>query len=167
MTIAEVLLQDFDHEMKGVRTTLERVPEKNSEFKCHAKSMPMGHLAVHVATLPGFGYEVLTTDGMNLAGHKWPDMSFVSRQKLLADFDAASAQARAALARSSDADMQKVWTLAFGEKVIASGPRSAMYRGMFFNHLIHHRAQLGVYLQLNGQPVPALYGPSADETMGF
>ncbi|MCL2659892.1 MAG: DinB family protein [Acidobacteriaceae bacterium] len=167
MTIAEVLLQDYDREMKGVRTTLERVPEKNPDFKPHEKSMPMGRLAVHVATLPMFGYQILTTDSMDLTKQKWPDMSFVSRQKLLADFDAASAQARAALAKCSDADLQKNWKFSFGDKVIADEPRGALYRAMFFNHLIHHRAQLGVYLRLNGQPVPALYGPSADETLGF
>jgi hypothetical protein len=62
MTIAEILLQDFDTEMKGARTTLERIPETNPEFKCHDKSMPMGRLAVHVSTLPRFGINILTTD---------------------------------------------------------------------------------------------------------
>src|SRR5258708_3915140 len=102
MTIAEILLQDYDTEMKGIRTTLERIPENNPEFKCHDKSMPMGRLVVHVSTLPRFATNILTTDELDLATHTWPDMTFVSREKLLADFDAISAEARKHLASSSD-----------------------------------------------------------------
>ena len=167
MTISEILLQDFDQEMAGTRTTLERIPEANPEFKCHDKSMPMGRLAVHVATLPRFATNILTTDSLDLATAKWPDMVFVSREKLLADFDALSAEARAALAKSSDEDLQKNWKMSWGDKPIADSPRSILYRTMFLNHLVHHRAQLGVYLRLNNLPVPPLYGPSADDTMGF
>src|ERR1700733_10611423 len=98
MTIAEILLQDFDNEMKGTRTTLERIPEGNPDFKCHEKSMPMGRLAVHVATLPKFGSTILSTDVMDLATEKWPSMVFESREKLLADFDTLAAEARKHLA---------------------------------------------------------------------
>ncbi len=167
MTIAEILLQDFDNEMKGTRTTLERVPENNPDFKCHDKSMPMGRLAVHVATLPRFGITILTTDELDLAASKFPSMVFESREKLLADFDAVAAEARAALAKSTDEDLQKNWKLSWGDKTIADAPRSLLYRSMFFNHIIHHRAQLGVYLRLNNVPVPPLYGPTADDSMGF
>jgi uncharacterized damage-inducible protein DinB len=167
MTIAEILLQDFDAEMKGTRTTLERIPETNPEFKCHDKSMPMGRLAVHVATLSKFGTTILTTDMMDMATAKWPPMVFESREKLLADFDTLAAEARGHLASATDEHLQKNWKLAWGERVFADAPRSALYRTMFFNHLIHHRAQLGVYLRLNDVPVPPLYGPTADDTMGF
>lgn len=167
MTIAEILLQDFDNEMAGTRTTLERIPVDKPEFKCHDKSMPMGRLAVHVATLPRFATTILTTPGMDLATTQFPTMTFDSREKLLRDFDALAAEARAALAKSSDADLQQSWKFSFGDKLISDLPRSATYRSMFFNHLIHHRAQLGVYLRLNDLPVPPLYGPSADDSMGF
>jgi len=167
MTIAEILLQDYDIEMAGIRTTLERIPETNPEFKCHDKSMPMGRLAVHVSTLPRFATNILTTDELDLATHQWPDMTFVSREKLLAEFDAISAEARQHLASSSDEHLQRHWKMSWGDKVIADAPRSLLYRTMFFNHVIHHRAQLGVYLRLNNQPVPPLYGPSADDSMGF
>ena len=70
-------------------------------------------------------------------------------------------------ANSSDEHLQKNWTMAWSGKVIADAPRSVLYRTMFFNHVIHHRAQLGVYLRLNDEPVPPLYGPSADDRMGF
>ncbi len=167
MTIAEILLQDFDNEMKGTRTTLERVPENNPDFKCHDKSMPMGRLAVHVATLPRFGITILTTDELDLATAKFPSMVFESREKLLADFDALAAEARGHLASASDEHLQKNWKMVWGDKPIADAPRSILYRTMFFNHVIHHRAQLGVYLRLNNVPVPPLYGPTADDSMGF
>jgi len=167
MTIAEILLQDFDTEMKGTRTTLERIPEHNPEFKCHEKSMAMGRLAVHVSTLPRFGITILTTDALDMATTKFPSMAFESREKLLADFDSLAAEARTALVNATDEHLQQNWKLAWGDKVFADAPRSVLYRTMFFNHLIHHRAQLGVYLRLNDKPVPPLYGPSADDTMGF
>ncbi|HZY64025.1 MAG TPA: DinB family protein [Edaphobacter sp.] len=167
MTIAEILLQDFDNEMKGTRTTLERVPVDKPDFKCHDKSMPLGRLAMHVATIPRFATAILTTPSMDLATTKFPLLTLESREQLLAIFDELAAQAREALAKSSDADLQQKWKFSFGDKVIADVPRSAIYRGLFFNHLIHHRAQLGVYLRLNDIPVPALYGPSADDTLGF
>jgi uncharacterized damage-inducible protein DinB len=129
--------------------------------------MACGRLAVHLAFLPRFATNMLTTDELDLATAKWPDMVFVSREKLLSDFDTLSAEARGHLAASSDEHLQKHWKMTWGPKVIADAPRSVLYRTMFFNHAIHHRAQLGVYLRLNNQPVPALYGPSADDTMGF
>jgi uncharacterized damage-inducible protein DinB len=90
-------------------------------------------------------------------------MNFSTREKLLADFDALAAEARAALAASSDADLAAPWKFSYGEHVLSNSPRSLAFRHMFFNHLIHHRAQLGVYLRLNDLPVPGVYGPSADE----
>jgi uncharacterized damage-inducible protein DinB len=165
MTTAELLLQDYDIEMSMTRRVLERVPDDNPEYKCHDKSMPFGRLAMHVATLPNFGKTILTTPGMDMAdpSHKWPDMTFVSRDATLATFDKTSAEARAALASLSDAQLAEHWKFSFGENVITNTPRSLAYRHMFFNHLLHHRAQLSVYLRLNDIPVPGLYGPSADE----
>ncbi len=163
MTTAEILLQDFDIEIANTRRTLERVPEDKPDFKPHEKSMPMGRLAVHVATLPRFGTTILTTPSLDLSTAKWPDMTFVSRAKLLADFDSLASEARAALAAASDADLAAPWKFSFGDKVISNSPRSFAFRHMFFNHMVHHRAQLGVYLRLNDVPVPGIFGPSADE----
>jgi uncharacterized damage-inducible protein DinB len=165
MTAAEMQLQDFDIEMANTRRTLERVPEDKAEYKPHEKSMAMGRLAMHVATLPRFGTTILTTPSMDMANptQKWPDMTFVSREKLLATFDENVAATRAALAAASDADLATNWKFSFGDHVIANGPRSLAFRHMFFNHLLHHRAQLGVYLRMNDVPVPGTYGPSADE----
>ena len=165
MTTAELLLQDFDMEIAMTRRILERVPEDNPDYKCHEKSMPLGKLAMHVATLPDFGKMILTTSAMDMANpsHKFPDMTFRTRDITLATFDAAAIEARTALAAASDANLAESWKFSFGDKVLANMPRSLAYRHMFFNHLIHHRAQLGVYLRLNDVPVPGVYGPSADE----
>jgi uncharacterized damage-inducible protein DinB len=167
MTIAEILLQDFDIEMKNTRTTLERIPEDKSDFKPHEKSMPCGRLAAHVSTLPRLAKNILTTPELDMTTSKFPSLVFESREKLLSDFDTLAAEARAALAASTDDHLLEHWKLAFGGKVIADAPRSVLYRTMFLNHMIHHRAQLGVYLRLNDEPVPPLYGPSADDRMGF
>ena len=165
MKTAELLLQDFDTEVAMTRRILEKVPENNPEYKCHEKSMPLGKLAMHVATLPMFGKTILTTPEMNMAdpNHKWPDMTFRTREHALTTFDQAAAECRAALAGLSDESLAETWKFSFGDHVISAGPRSRAYRHMCFNHLIHHRAQLGVYLRLNDIPVPGVYGPSADE----
>ncbi len=165
MTTAELLLQDYDAEMAGTRRTLERIPEDNPDYKPHEKSMAMGRLAMHVATLAKFGAYIMTEPGMDLLNSKFPqsDLVFKSRADLLAQFDKNAAETRALLAKATDAELAQDWKFTFGEHVISHRPRSATYRLMFFNHLMHHRAQLGVYLRLNDEKVPGLYGPSADE----
>ncbi len=167
MTIAEILLQDYDVEVKNTRTTLERVPAKLAEFKPHEKSMPMGRLAMHVATLPRFASAILTVERMDLATEKFPPNTFESTEAVVRTFEQASSELRDTLARQSDADLEYKWTMVFGDKPIVDAPRSLLFRTMYLNHQIHHRAQLGVYLRLNDLPVPALYGPSADDRMGF
>jgi len=165
MTTSELLLQDYDMEIASTRRVLERIPENIPDFKCHDKSMPMGRLAMHVATLPIFGKTILTTPFMDMKNPTtpWPDMTYRSSDVTLATFDTAAAETRAALAAASDADLAANWKFSFGDHVITDSPRSVCYRHMFFNHLLHHRAQLGVYLRLNDIPVPGLYGSSADE----
>ena len=116
MTTAELLLQDFDIEMGMTRRTLERVPEDKPDYKPHEKSMAMGKLTMHVATLPKFGTFILTTPSLDLTTAKWPNMNFSTREKLLADFDALAAEARAALAASSDADLAAPWKFSYGER---------------------------------------------------
>ncbi len=165
MTIAEILLQDFDIEISNTRRTLERVPEGKNDWKCHDKSMPLGKLAMHCATLPMFAYYILEDDGMDMATSKRPHMSleFTTRENALKQLDETSAKCRTSLAAADDEHLSAPWKFSFGEQVICDNPRSLTFRQMFVNHLIHHTAQLGVYLRLNGIPVPGLYGPSADE----
>jgi uncharacterized damage-inducible protein DinB len=165
MTTAELLLEDFDSEMAGTRKTLERTPEENPDYKPHEKSFTMGKLAMHVATLPKFATYILTDPGMDMANptHERMDMTFRTREFLLATFDAAANELRTTLAAATDEQLAAKWPFQFGDHMVLNESRSKTYRLMFFNHLIHHRAQLGVYLRLNDVPVPGLYGPSADE----
>jgi len=165
MKISEILLQDYDTEISNTRRTLERVPEGKSDWKCHDKSMPLGKLAMHCATLPLFGHYVLEDDGMDLAAPKRPrtPLEFTTREDALKQFDEAASKCRQSLVNASDAALDAKWKFSYGDQIISNGPRSLAYRQMFFDHLIHHTSQLGVYLRLNDVPVPALYGPSADE----
>ncbi len=165
MTIAEVLLQDFDSEMSNTRRTLERLPEDKSDYRAHDKSAPLGRLAMHCATLPLFGAYVLEDEGMDLAASKRPhaDLTFTSRERCLQQFDENATRCRTALASASDEAFAAPWKFGFGEHLISQDSRLLSYRLLFFNHLVHHVAQLGIYLRLNDLAVPALYGPSADE----
>ena len=165
MTTSDLLLQDFDIEISNTRRTLERIPEDQNDFRCHQKSMPLGKLAMHCATMPLFGAYILEDPGMDLAAptHAHIPLILESRQACLQQFDEAAAHCRANLAAASDQDLATPWRFSFGEHLISDLPRSTTFRMMCFNHLIHHTAQLGVYLRLLDIPVPALYGPSADE----
>jgi uncharacterized damage-inducible protein DinB len=167
MPISELLLSEFDEEMKKTRTTLERVPADKKEFAPHPKSMPLHRLASHVAELSGFGLTVLTTPELDFSKGSIKPLPFGSVAQLVQAFDEGAAKARAALKNTPDEAWTQNWKLSFQGKPIFDGSRFLAYRQMFLNHLVHHRAQLGVYLRLNGKPVPATYGPSADDTMGF
>jgi uncharacterized damage-inducible protein DinB len=167
MPISELLLPEFDEEMKKTRTTLERVPADKPDFAPHPKSMPLGKLAPHVAQLAGFGLTILTTPALDFATGSYKPLPMESAAQLVKAFDEGAAKVRSALASLPDEAWKQNWKLSIGAKTIFEGNRFLAYRQMFINHLVHHRAQLGVYLRLNGQPVPSIYGPSADETLGF
>jgi uncharacterized damage-inducible protein DinB len=167
MSISELLLPEFDEEMKMTRLTLERVPFDKADFVPHAKSMPLGKLAPHVAELAGFGATVLTTPELDFSNSPARPRPPFELAGLLKSFDENVAKARGALQNMKDDAWMQNWKLSFQGKPIFSGRRFLAYRQMFMNHLVHHRAQLGVYLRLNDKPLPATYGPSADDRMGF
>jgi uncharacterized damage-inducible protein DinB len=166
MTIGQTMLGEFDQEMQNTRKTLERCPDEKWNWKPHEKSGTVGWLAGHIATMPGWTAVTLTTDQLDYApvdGPAYQPPKTDNRKELLAVFDKNVAEARAALASVSDQEIMKPWKLLAGGKEIFTLPRVACLRGMIFNHIIHHRAQLTVYYRLLGLPVPGLYGPSADE----
>lgn len=164
--ISDLLLLEFDEEAKKTRAMLERVPMK-ADFKPHAKSMPLGKLAPHVAELAGFGHTILTTPELDFGTGTRSRVPFESPAQLVAAFDAGAEKVRSALKNTPDAAWNENWKLSFQGRTIFNGSRFLAYRQMFLNHLVHHRAQLGVYLRLNDTPLPGTYGPSADDTMGF
>jgi uncharacterized damage-inducible protein DinB len=167
MAINDLLLVEFDAEMKKTRTALERVPADKKDFAPHAKSTPLGKLASHLAQLAGFGVSVLTMPELDFSKNRIAPLPFESPAQLVKAFDEGAAKARAALQSTPDSAWKDDWKLSFQGKTIFEGQRFLAYRQMFLNHLVHHRAQLGVYLRLTEQPVPATYGPSADDRMGF
>jgi uncharacterized damage-inducible protein DinB len=166
MAISDLLVPEFDEEMKKTRTTLERVPA-NPDFAPHPQSMPLGRLAPHVAELAGFGISVLTGPDLDFAKGEYKPLPFESAAQLVRVFDEGAAKVRQALVSLPDSAWTQPWKLSFQGNTIFEGSRFLAYRQMFLNHLVHHRAQLGVYLRLNGAPVPSIYGPSADERLGF
>src|SRR5580700_11364954 len=167
MPINELLLPELDEEIKKTRTALERVPADKKDFAPHAKSMPLGKLAPHVAQLAGLGLTILTTPELDSSKGSISPVPFESAAQLVRAFDEGAAKVRAALQATPDSAWKENWKLSFQGKTVFEGSRFLAYREMFLNHLVHHRAQLGVYLRLNEKPVPATYGPSADDRMGF
>jgi uncharacterized damage-inducible protein DinB len=120
-----------------------------------------------VAQLPSFGLTILTTPELDFSKGSVKPLPFESSTQLLKAFEEGVAQVRSALQATADGAWSDHWKLSFGDKTIFEGTRFLAYRQMFLNHLVHHRAQLGIYLRLNDTPVPATYGPSADDRMGF
>jgi uncharacterized damage-inducible protein DinB len=163
MSISATLLPEFDMEMANTRRTLERVPTDKFGWQPHAKSFAMGKLATHLAALPTWTGVTLTTSELDLA-LPMDQPKPATTEEVLALFDKNVADARAALAGAPDDVFHQKWALKNGEHVIFSLPKIAVLRGFVVNHMIHHRGQMTVYLRLNDIPVPAIYGPSADET---
>jgi uncharacterized damage-inducible protein DinB len=167
MAIKEMLLQELDAEAAHTRKSLERVPEDKLGWKPHEKSGSMGWLAQHLAEIPSWTTETINKDALDIAPPGAPanrPMQVNTRKELLDIFDKNMASAREALSGTTDAHLEKPWTLLKGGQKLLTLPRLAVLRGFVFNHTVHHRAQLGVYLRLNNLPVPAIYGPSADES---
>lgn len=166
MSISQAFLSEFDMEMHNTRKVLDRCPEDKYMWKPHEKSFSMGSLATHIANMPEWGAETIAKDSFDYApvgAPPYKEDPLHSSQDLLDRFDKTVAALRAAIAGASDEHLMKPWSLLAGGKTVFTMPRLAVLRGMIFNHIIHHRAQLTVYLRLNDVPVPALYGPSADE----
>jgi uncharacterized damage-inducible protein DinB len=166
MRIAELLTPEFDNEIAVTRRVLERVPDDRGEWKPHPKSFPMGHLAQLVARLPGWVPMVLDQTELDIAppsGRKFPWYSFEKTATLLAEFERNAALGRASIAGASDEAFEVPWTFKRAGTAMFTMSRYQALRSTVLNHLVHHRAQLGVYLRLVDVPVPEMYGPTADE----
>jgi uncharacterized damage-inducible protein DinB len=166
MPFSEMLLPEFDDEMKKTRKLLECVPDDKLEYQPHPKSMSMTRLATHIAELPSWATTTIDQDVLDMQPGYKPHFA-ESREELLKIFDKAVSEARAKIAATSDDHWHKIWTFKFAGKTMIELPRTAVMRSMVMNHLIHHRAQLGVYLRLNNIAIPGMYGPSADEANMF
>lgn len=167
MSIADLLLPEFDMEIATTRRVLQRVPDDRGEWKPHPKSFPMAHLAQLVSVMPTWFGLMVAQSEMDIAPKEGARGAYTieKTEKLLADFDRNVAAARDAIARTTDEAFAEPWILKSGGRPIAHGTRYLMVRTLLLNHLVHHRAQLGVYLRLIDVPVPSMYGPTADEAV--
>jgi uncharacterized damage-inducible protein DinB len=162
MTIADTLIMELEREAQTTRRVLERVPEDKLTWKPHVKSMSLGRLAQHVATIPGNISSMARLDSYDVEKFTEPPQ-LETTAAIVAAFDESVAQAKAELAATDDAAMMKDWSFKMGGNPIMTIPRIGVYRTILLNHLYHHRGQLTVYLRLLEVPVPSIYGPSADE----
>ena len=166
MKITDALLPEFDQEAASTRKVLERVPDDKLTWKPHPKSFSMGSLATHIANMMGWTVDTITKDFFDFApvgAPPYKEEPVKSRKELLEKWDKGVTAARAAIAGASDEHLMQPWSLMAGGQTLFTMPRIGCIRSFVMNHTIHHRAQLGVYLRLNDIPVPAVYGPSADE----
>ena len=163
MSLKNYLIQEFDREMANTRKTLERVPAGQWDWKPHAKSGTVGWLAGHIATLPGFGTAILRKSSLDIAGANFPRVE--AHGMLINTFDRSSEDTRKALADLDEKQLDENWSLTNNGQALFTMPRYHALRSVCLNHIVHHRAQLTVYLRELDVPVPGLYGPSADETV--
>ena len=166
MKLTELLLADLEREAAGTRRVLERVSEGREDWKPHPKSMALGYLTNLVATMPSWIVKMVNHDMWDLnppGGEPYQQPKMATRIEWLAAHDEGVAKAREALANTTEEHLMTPWKFAIGGHAVSEQPRYIMIRDGVLNHLAHHCGQLTVYLRLNSEPVPALYGPSADE----
>jgi uncharacterized damage-inducible protein DinB len=162
MSIASALLAELEQESHTTRRVLERIPQAHLSWKPHPKSMSLGQLALHVATVPGGVAELAAQDTV-LAPPTFIQPEAATAAELLPALTASVARAKELLAPLDDEAMMKTWRLMNGGHEVMAMPRVAVVRAIMLNHWYHHRGQLLVYLRLLNLPVPSVYGPTADE----
>jgi uncharacterized damage-inducible protein DinB len=156
-------LPEFDHEFAETRRALERVPEEKFDWKPHDKSYSLHDLAAHLAEIPSWMGVTLNMDVFDL-DEPYDRVVPKTREEILQRFDETLAEARDVLEKTSGDTLMETWSMKQNGEVTLSMPKAAVLRSFIFNHNVHHRAQLGVYLRLLGVDVPGHYGPSADES---
>jgi len=161
--VKQLILGDAKHELTATRRILERLPEANLTWKPHAKSMTLGGLATHLINLLNWQIAIFQYPEFDLSTVPFRREALDRREDVLEEFDANVAKLEQLLADCDEKTLGEEWTLRNGDYIILRQPRASAFRTFGLSHMIHHRAQLGVYLRLLDIPVPGLYGPSADE----
>ena len=166
MDFQKELIAEYDRETAHTRKMLEAIPaDADLNYKPHAKSMPLGRLAGHLTDMAGdWAMHTLTQDKLEFAAdHKWEQYVPASKAAVLEEFDKGLPGVKAAVAAAAPAQWDQHWKFIFGGQTFIDSPRHQVFRDYVLNHMVHHRAQLSVYLRLLGAKVPGMYGPSADE----
>ena len=161
MSTVELLLQELEQEAQTTRRVLERVPNDRLSWKPHDRSLSLGQLALHIASVPGAIAEISQISPFPVPKFEQPSASTAA--ELIPALDESLEKARTILRRLDDADLAKVWRVMDGDREVMAIPVGAVLRTIMLNHWYHHRGQLSVYLRQVGVPVPSIYGPSADE----
>jgi len=162
MRIADSFLAELDQEAQTTRRMLERVPGNKLSWKPHTKSMSLGQLALHVATIPGGVAQNLSNDSFEIPASTSPPAA-QSATELIPALDESVRAAKQVLGGMEDGKLMGTWKLTKNGKELMAVPRVAIVRSIMLNHWYHHRGQLSVYLRELDVPVPSIYGPSADE----
>jgi len=161
--LRDALIGELKHESNNTRKILEKVPADKSDWKPHEKSMKLGRLSMHIAETPYWITQILSSDEFNFATQKFTPLAAEGGEQCASVFQKNLDKALADLQNASDEELNKKWTVKAGDKIMYETPKKVAIRGFAFNHLVHHRGQLSVYLRLLDIPVPGMYGPSADE----
>ena len=161
MALIDGMLQELEQEAQTTRRVLERVPQAHLAWKPHEKSMSLGQLALHIATVPGNVAQMIAQPSMQRPAFGHPAATQAS--ELLPALENSLKQARAALGAMDDTAITATWKVLDGDREIMAMPRIAALRAIMLNHWYHHRGQMSVYLRQLNVPVPSIYGPSADE----
>ncbi len=164
MTMTQRFLKQLEQESITTRKMLAAVPDDKFDWQPHPKSMTIRRLATHLAELPGWVAITLTSDGLDLANNQHGAPSINNHAELMDYFENTLTKGVTSLQTASDEDMMPDWTMSYGGRVISVRPREEVIH-QSLGQIIHHRAQLGVFLRLLDVPIPGSYGPSADETM--
>ena len=163
MTIAKQMLAELQQESIATRKILSSVPFDKPDWKPHEKSMPLSNLARHTAEIYGWPKETVEMDELDFSKMDYTPKPISSSEELLTMLDKGLAKAKEVLEKATDEEMGKPWTMRNGEIIYFTMPKAQVMRSWVLNHIVHHRAQLGVYLRLLNIPVPGTYGPTADE----
>jgi len=170
MSISQLLLAELDLEVQANRDLLERLPEGNWAWKPHEKSMTLSRLATHVAEIPSWSKSILMADEIDFMSPEmqaWVPREMQSKEEILTELESAAETCRGHLETTSDEDFEQIWTMKAGDQVAMQDKKYMVFRRQVLNHMVHHRAQLGVFLRLLDVPLPGSYGPSADEGGGM
>jgi uncharacterized damage-inducible protein DinB len=162
MTIADSIVMELDQEAATTRRVLERVPNDKLTWKPHPKSYSLGQLALHIAQSPGAIAGFVTGPTLELTGG-FEQKEATSNAQVMSELEASLSKAKEVLRGLDDATLMSTWSLNSDGKTLMSMPRLAVVRSLMLNHWYHHRGQMSVYLRELNVPVPAIYGPSADE----
>jgi uncharacterized damage-inducible protein DinB len=162
-TITDPMVNEFRQEVATTKRVLERVPEQKLSWKPHAKSMTLGQLASHIASVPGSVARLLQQDSFDVSQGNFVPPQPKSMQEVLTAFEQSVRDAEQCLQGMTDDRARETWRLVRGDQELMSLPRVGFARSVMMNHWYHHRGQLSVYLRLLDVPLPVIYGPSADE----